>query len=320
VHSGEVLASVSLPTFNPNLDINPLEEKMYNKSVSSVYNLGSVFKIFTVTSGLENGVRASDTFRVSDGFPVSKGFVIKDEHGRHEYLSVPEIFAYSSNVGIAQIINRIGTMTHRHFLEKIGLFEPIDIELPRAEIGKPLSSKDWDASVYYTVGYGYGLLISPLHFAKIATEIINDGKRMELTLLRKSKQDIQNSNAAKMTIVSAETSKIMKEIMREAVDSGTARRATVNGYTVCGKTGTSQKYDQHIKGWNPSRKFVSFFGFFPCYNPRYTIYVGIDEPKQTSESGILQGGTVAAPIVANIIEQIGPMLNVKPDLIKSEKK
>lgn len=310
MNTGEILASVSLPDFDPNSQINPTSESMRNVIASSAMDLGSVFKIFTVAMGVESGIKKDDSFNVSKPVFVESGFSITDEHGAHASMTTSEVLAFSSNVGTALILEKIGLERQKKFMEDFGLFGSIKIELPAGEVALPIyKSGKWPKSMHYTASYGYGVSVSPLKFLEIASGVVNDGIVRPLTLLKNTDDNAVNGRQ----IVAKSTSIEMQTMLREVVASGTARRATVNGYTVCGKTGTSEKYNFKARMWEHDKKITSFFAFFPCNNPQYAIYVGIDEPRKTSKMPVLQGGTVAAPVVGHIIEKIGPILNVRPD-------
>ena len=310
ITNGEVLATVSLPDFNPNEKIE-ITQKMQDKVISSLYNLGSVMKIITVAMALESGIKKTDFFDTSSSVYVDKTFSITDEHFSHASLNMSQIIAYSSNVGTARILEKIGFEKQKNYYTQMKVFDPVQTDLKSVEVAKPIYPKGkWQASSHYTMAYGYGISLSPLHFVKIANGLINNGVLFEPTFLLK---ESDSKNTPKWQIISSESSKSLTEILRDVVEFGTAKRATVNGYTVCGKTGTSQKYHHRLKKWDNTKKIVSFYGFFPCTNPKYSIYIGLDEPKK-SEAGLVQGGTIAAPVVSTIIEQIGPILNVEQDV------
>ena len=105
----------------------------------------------------------------------------------------------------------------------------------------------------------------------------------------------------------------MQKMLKDVIKNGTAKLANVNGYEICGKTSTSLKFDNKLKRWTNAKKMVSFFAFFPCSKPKYIIYIGFDEPQETKEDRVLQGGRSVAPITASIITEIAPLLNIKPD-------
>lgn len=307
--TGEILGIVSLPDFNPKKLPNITDKNMINNAVSSVYHLGSVFKIINVAMGIENGIKEDHLFKVDQKIQVDKTFAVKDERIRKAFLTPSEILAFSSNVGTVLILEEAGGVEkQRNFFELSGVFSPPKIELSPYEIAVPLfKSGNWEKSVHYTASYGYGIALSPIHFLQIVSPIVSDGKKRSLTLL-KNKDSYQDE-----TVVSLKTSESMRNILQDVVKIGTAKLARVNGYDICGKTSTSLKYNKKLKKWTNEQKIVSFFAFFPCKNPQYAIYLGFDGPKKTKTDSAIQGGTVAAPVVANIISEIAPLLNIKPD-------
>ena len=312
IKNAEIISVVSLPDFNPKKVIDSNGANMQNSAIASSYNLGSVFKILTIAMGVENGVKEDDLFKVDISIPVDKNFILKDEHVKKPFLMPSEILAFSSNVGSVLILEKVGLSTQRKFFEEIGLFAPPKIELSPYEIATPIfKSGIWAKSMHYTATYGYGVALSPLHFVQIARTIIGDGKKRNLTLL-KQRKDVEE-NEVENTIISEKTTKVMQKMLKDVIKNGTAKLANVNGYEICGKTSTSLKFDNKLKRWTNAKKMVSFFAFFPCSKPKYIIYIGFDEPQETKEDRVLQGGRSVAPITASIITEIAPLLNIKPD-------
>lgn len=307
--TGEVLSLVSLPDFNPKKLPESSSKEMVNTAVSSVYNLGSVFKILTIAMGVENGVKESQTFKVDQKIQVDKTFTLQDERIVKPLLTPAEILAFSSNVGSVLLLESAGVSKQRVFFEKLGVFTPPKLELSPYEIATPLYKVgSWSKSMHYTATYGYGVLLSPIHFIEVANTIILDGKKRNLTLLKNNHKSDELEQ-----VISTSTAKKMQNIIRAVVSSGTAKRANINGYEICGKTSTSLTFDSKKKKWTNTKKLVSFFSFFPCSDPKYIVYIGINAPKETEKDRVLQGGRTVAPLAADIISEIAPLLNVKPD-------
>lgn len=309
--TGEVISLVSLPDFNPKKILDPTSENMKNHAVSSVYYPGSIFKMITMAMGIENGLPISKSFKVDISIPVDKKFILKDERVRKSHLTPSEILAFSSNVGTVLILEEfVGFAKQKKYLEDIGAFTPPKLELSPFEIGTPIyNSGIWPKSTSYTTSYGYGISLSPIHFTALARSVLGTGKKSNLTFV---KNGLKNEEVGSI-IFSKQTISKTQELLREVVKSGTAKRANINGYDICGKTSTSLKYDAKKKAWTNQNKMVSFFAFFPCSNPKYTIYIGFDEPEKTEKDRVLQGGTIVAPIAGEIIAEIAPLLNIKPD-------
>ena len=311
LRTGEVASLVSLPDFDPKRIQDPNSENMKNHAVSSVYYPGSISKMLTIAMAIQNGLPLDKTFKVDVAIPVDKKFSLKDEHVRKSYLKPSEILAFSSNVGSVLILEEyIGFTKQRKYLEEIGAFTPPKLELSPFEIGTPIyNSKAWPKSTHYTASYGYGFSLSPIHFTALARSVLGTGRKSNLTFL---KEGLKNEDVGQV-IFSKETILKTQELLREVVRVGTAKRANINGYDICGKTSTSLKYDAKKKAWTNQNKMVSFFAFFPCVNPRYIIYIGFDEPDKTEKDRVIQGGTVVAPLAGKIIAEIAPLLNIKPD-------
>ena len=161
--------------------------------------------------------------------------------------------------------------------------------------------------MHYTASYGYGISISPIHFLQIVSGLVYDGKMLPLTLLKGGNIGIDSP-----VVVKPQTVEYLQDMLRTVVQIGTGRKATVNGYSICGKTGTSLKFDKVKRQWDKRRKYLSFVSVFPCDNPRYAMYIGLDEPS-VSNITTLQASNTVVHTTADIIRVIAPMLNTKPD-------
>ena len=305
----ELISSVSLPDFNPNEKFNPNLPSHVNAPFSSVFNLGSIFKVFTVSLGLKHGFVPNQIFHLPVLIPVNKDFSVKDDHRSRDDMTLEEILAFSSNVGVAFVVQKIGFEKQKQFYEDIQMFKKPFVELPNGEIAKPIFKKGkWRDDMHYTVSYGYGVSISPAHFIAMAGGLAYDGRIVPLTLLKDKKIDIEKYPQVLTDANVAD----LQQMLRSVVQIGTAKRATINGYSVCGKTGTSEKYDYATGGWSDRKKFLSFFSVFPCDAPRYAMYVGLDEPT-TSNAAFLQASNTVVQTTSDIIKVVAPMLNIKPD-------
>lgn len=306
VRSGEVLSMASLPSFDPHDPMRSAAETRFNRISLGAYELGSSFKTFTLALALDKRViKAADGYDTS--YPIHEaGHTINDDKPYYRWLSVPEIFAFSSNIGTVKMLQDVGFKAQRSFIEKLGLTKPIAIELP--ERARPIVPRDWQPVTHMTVSYGHGISVSPLHLVRAMSAMVNGGVLPELTLLKQPP-------AAEPTgerVIRAQTSRQVRDMMRLVVDYGTARKAQVEGYRVGGKTGTAEKI---INGrYHDDKKIVSFVSAFPIDNPRYLMFIMVDEPHPTKETfGYATGGWVAAPATSRIIEKVGPMLGVMPE-------
>ncbi len=303
IKNGEVLSTVSLPDFDPNHPGRTPPDALFNRATLGTYEMGSSFKTFTVASALEYG-----TASLQDGFDASRpirvaNFTISDYHAKNRWLSVPEIFAYSSNIGTVKMAMEVGIERQKSFFRSLGLLDPVSIELP--ERGQPLYPSDWRELSMMTISYGHGISVTPMHLIHAYSGILNEGRLAPLTLVAQEKKPAADA------IVSVETSHKMRRLLRSVVQYGTGKSAEAPGYRVGGKTGTADKVSG--KGYNRNSRIASFMGAFPMDDPRYVVFVMVDEPKgNKSTYGYATGGWVAAPVASRVIGQMGPLLGIQP--------
>lgn len=305
VTSGEVLAVSSLPDFDPNLQHEATQDQRFNRVINGVYELGSIFKIFTNTVAFENNVvKMNDVYNVHE--PIKYGrFTINDDHAVKDEMTVGEIFAYSSNIGTVQIAKKIGIDLEHDSLEKYGLLKKIDAEFPG--LGRPIVPKIWREINLYTISYGHGIAITPLHIATTVSAISNGGTLYKPSFLKLT------SEPKGMRIIKESTSEIMRQMMRKVVEEGTGRNANIAGYEVGGKTGTANRAEGG--GYNERSTMASFVAVFPMSKPKYLVYVIFDRPNYTFNTG----GMVAAPVAGRIVQGIAPILDVMPQEAVSSK-
>ncbi|MFQ5346670.1 MAG: peptidoglycan D,D-transpeptidase FtsI family protein, partial [Rhodothalassiaceae bacterium] len=305
VRTGEILAMASLPDFDPHNRPDSNDPALFNRMTMGVYELGSVFKTFTIAMALETGtVTLADGYDASEPIRVGR-FLIRDDHPQGRYLTIPEIFVHSSNIGAAKLALDVGTDTERRFLDRLGLLRRASIELP--EVGRPLLPDHWRELATMTIAYGHGIAVSPLQAATAFAAIVNGGYLTPATLIAKDPGEEVN----RVPILSPATSARMRELLRLAVTEGTGRQADVPGYRVGGKTGTAEKPRQG--GYAKSALLSSFIGVFPIDDPRYVVFVMLDEPQGTEATfHYASAGWTAAPTVAQIILRTAPLLGVQP--------
>lgn len=305
VRSGEVLAMVSLPDYDPNQPGGLSEEQQFNRATLGVYEMGSTFKLFNHAMALDSGkVRLNGGFDASQPIRIAR-FTINDYHGKNRWLSVPEILVHSSNIGSAKMALEVGAAGQRAFMEKIGMLARQPIEIP--ETGMPLAPSPWREINVMTISFGHGLSVSPLHLASGVAAVVNGGILHPATLLRR-----EPGAAVQGTRVIAErTSQQMRRLMRLAVETGTGRNGDAEGYLVGGKTGTAEKLSG--RGYNRKARISSFIGAYPINDPRYVVLAMIDEPVGNKRTfGYATGGWVAAPVVSRIVARMAPMYGIPP--------
>jgi len=307
IHSGELLSMISLPDFDPNKLNKDDDAARFNRATLGAYEMGSTFKSFTMAEALEYGTaNMKSSYDAINPLRIG-GFTISDAHSMHRWLSVPEIYAFSSNVGVARMVMEVGAKRQRAFLEKIGMLAPIEIELP--EKATPLYPSDWKEINMVTIAYGHGISVSPLHLVRGIAALVDGGTLPRLTLLK----DGNKGRADGAQVISEKTSANIRRLMRLVVEHGTGTKADVPGYRVAGKTGTAEKVNSG-GGYNHNAKLASFIAAFPVENPRYIVLVMIDEPKgDKSTFEFATGGWISAPVVNRVITRMGPLLGIKPE-------
>ncbi len=310
--SGEVLGMVSLPDFDPNRPNDTPADSRFNRISLGVYELGSVFKIFTVALGLESGVTSMRKgYDATHPIRISR-FTIRDDHAKKRWLSVPEIFMYSSNIGAAKMALDAGIDAQRAMLRRLGLLSKPGIEL--SEVGKPLAPARWREINAMTIAFGHGVAVSPLQLASGVAAVVNGGLLLPPTLLKRDPA----RPLVGTRVLSEATSDKMRRLMRLVVEKGTGRQAEAKGYLVGGKTGTAEKSGD--KGYRRKALLSSFVAAFPMHAPRYVVYVLLDEPKGDEKTfGFASAGWTAAPTVGRVINRIAPVLGVRPVDPESER-
>ncbi|MFZ4689300.1 MAG: peptidoglycan D,D-transpeptidase FtsI family protein [Polymorphobacter sp.] len=309
VHTGEIVAMTSLPDFNPNAPGQTSDETRYNKVTFGGYELGSTFKALTIANGINAGTITSMSKTYDATHPLYiAGFRIRDDHAKNRWLTVPEIFIHSSNIGTARLAVETGRDQQRAMLEQLGFFKPVEIELPERARPQYPALSNWGELATMTIAYGHGITVSPLHLANAYATLVNGGLYHKPTLL---KVDPAKPVASRRVFTEA-TSDTMRALLRLVVTNGTGRKANAPGYRVGGKTGTAEKIagGRYVRGANVS----TFAAAFPMDAPRYVIVAMVDDPRGSKASfGFKTAGMVVAPAVGRLVQRIGPILGVQPD-------
>ena len=306
VVTGEVLALVSLPTFDPNNAATASDNALFNRATLGTYEMGSTFKAFTVAMALDAGVAdLKSRYDATRPLRVAR-FTIRDFHAKKRWLSVREVFIHSSNIGAAKIAMDVGTKRQQAYLRAFGMLSAEPIEL--SEVGAPIVPRRWRDITTMTVGFGHGLAVSPIQLAGGLGALVNGGVRVPLTLLKRD----PDADIPGHRVVSPRVSSHMRKLLRLVVEDGTGGNAAVAGYRVGGKTGSAEK--PGARGYRQKALISSFVGAFPIDAPRYLILVMLDEPVGTKKTfGYATGGWTAAPAVGHIVARIAPLLGVLPN-------
>lgn len=313
IHTGEIIAMASLPDFDPNdrpqvlLEGDQSDSPLFNRAVQGVYELGSTFKIFTVAQAMDLGLINANTL-INTESPLEWGkHRIRDFHDYGDLLTTTDVIVKSSNVGTARIAMQIGGERQRDFLGKLGFLEATPVEMIEASSGKPLLPRQWSEISTMTISYGHGLSTSPLHLAAGYASLLNGGTLVEPTLLR------QFHPQQGERIVSEQTSRISRDMLRAVVERGTASFGEVAGYAVAGKTGTADKPRASGGGYYDDKVIATFASVFPANEPRYVLIVTLDEPSENSgDEPRRTAGWTAVPVAAEMIRRVAPLLGLRP--------
>jgi len=315
-HTGEVISAASLPSFDPNdrprpptSGLDPSDSPLFNRYVQGVYELGSVFKIFTAAQAMELGLVNAGTIIDTSG-PMKIGRFPIGEFNRKNYgkISVSDVIMHSSNRGTGRLALQIGAKRQQEFLNALGMFEPTPFEIVEAAGGEPLKPKKWGELSTVTISYGHGLSTSPMHLAAGYAAIANGGHYVSPTILRR------NGPQYGPRVMSEDTARQAQQMLRTVVTGGTASFGEVAGYDVAGKTGTADK-PKPRGGYYDDKVIATFAALFPAYDPKYVLVVALDEPSIVAYGEKRRtAGWTAVPVAAELIGRVAPLLGLRPRL------
>jgi cell division protein FtsI (penicillin-binding protein 3) len=306
VKTGEIVAMVSLPDFDPNNPKQAHDPDRINRLTTGVYEMGSTFKAFTLAMALDSGkINLNSSWDARGNLHYGK-FTIHDSHNLGRFINTKEVFTYSSNIGAARIALNQGVEAHKAFLAKMGQLTRLRTELP--ESAAPLVPRRWGELNTVTIAFGQGLSVAPLQAVMGINALMNGGYLIPPTFMKRSEDE---ARAMAKRVIKQETSDKMRYLMRLNAEIGTAKSADVKGYYVGGKTGTSEKV---INGrYAKKRVLNSFTAIMPSDDPKYQILVMLDEPQALPEThGFITSGFNAVPTGGKVIERIAPLLGVEP--------
>jgi cell division protein FtsI (penicillin-binding protein 3) len=310
VRTGELVAMVSLPDFDPNGEPAPFIgspefNPRFNRAAQGRYELGSTFKVLTAAFAMDAGLVGPETL-IETGSALTYGrHRIRDMHRMPPEMTVTDIVVRSSNVGAARLALQIGTPQLKANFKSLGFFDALPLELAEAEGAKPLLPPKWTDLSSMTISFGHGLAASPVHLAAAFASLANGGLRVYPTL-------IKGGGPLGERVFSAETSRRMMQIIREVVRRGTGRRTDIAGYEIGGKTGTADKYRPE-GGYYRDRVIATFASVFPTSSPKYALVISLDEPVDRSGPVIKrEASRTAVPVTAAAIARIAPLLGLEP--------
>ncbi|MEO0279393.1 MAG: penicillin-binding protein 2 [candidate division WOR-3 bacterium] len=282
--NGEILALSSYPFFDPENYYKFNEESFRNNNIQYLFEPGSVFKPLTAIYAIKNSL-----VKLNELFDVSKPIIIKDviindpeiEKKKKNYYTLEEIIVNSSNIGISKVAERLKMEELINFAYRCGFGNPTGILFPGESSGLIEKKKKLTKVDLLTFSFGQGLLVSPIQIALFYSAIANNGYLLHPVLVKgiKDEKNFKEFNSKIITrkIFNKEECLIIKSFLRKVVEEGSGKKAKIEGLSICGKTGTSQKV---INGkYSNELSVMSFVGFFPEENPEYLIYLGLDEPQ-----------------------------------------
>ena len=306
INTGEMLASVSLPDYDPEMPAGKDISARFNMPTLGVYEFGSVFKLFNTAMALENKtIKITDKIDASHPMKVGKK-VIEDFHGQNRALTVTEVLIHSSNIGSAKIALSAGYEKQRDFLKKFNMYDKLSIPLP--ERGTPLyNTKDkWAEIESANVSFGYGIAVTPLHLLAGVAALTNGGLYYTPTFIKDG-----NKDKASIQVLDSKISEQLRHMMWAVVNWDPWTKNPAKHYAVGGKTGTANMKEG--RGYNTNKIRTSFVGVFPVNDPKYAIQVTLLNPKGIKETFMFNNaGWNAKTVGLNIINEIAPYLNVAP--------
>ena len=308
VRTGEVVAMVSEPDYDPNNPRQALDPTRINRLTTGVFEMGSTFKAFTIAMALDSGkVTLKSSFDARMPLRFGK-FDIHDFHAQHRVLTVPEIFTYSSNIGAARAALAVGVEAHKAFLRKLGQLDRLRTELP--ESAEPIVPKRWGELNTITIAFGHGLSVAPLQAVMGVAALMNGGMLIPPTFLRRTEAE---AAALGKQVIKPSTSEMMRYLMRLNVEKGTAEKAEVRGYYIGGKTGTADKV---INGhYSKTKVLTDFMAVLPADQPRFVMLIMLDDPQAIPEThGFTTSGWNAVPVGGAVVARIAPLLGIEPRL------
>ncbi|HVY18867.1 MAG TPA: penicillin-binding protein 2 [Bauldia sp.] len=304
-HTGEVLAMVSLPDYDPNNPVGAQDRDRVNRMTAGTFELGSVFKSFTFAMAFDSGaVKMDDVIDAST--PIhSGGFTIHDFHAKGRPLTVPEVFIYSSNIGAAKMALKVGAKGQQEYLRRFGLLTKLQTDLP--EVKKPILPATWGDLTTINVAFGQGIAVTPMQTAVADAALVNGGWLIPPTF---EPRTVEQARALATQVIKPETSEKLRYLFRLNVEKGSGKSADVPGYMVGGKTGTAQKVVE--RRYSDTHRINSFLAAFPIDDPQYVVLVMLDDPQPEKQGAGATAGSNAAPAVGAIIRRSAALLGVEP--------
>ena len=317
-HTGEILAMINYPDYNPNEFSRYPQEYYKNRAVAWDYEPGSTFKVVQAAAAFEEGILSpQDRYDNNDSF-LRADSKTPEEWKTSKLMSVEDILVQSNNLGAMKISEQLGPQRFYDYIRAFGFGSASGIDLPGEISGKLREPREWSNISLHSLSIGQEISVTPLQITNAFAVLANGGILYRPYIVKEIRTadgaPVQRIEPTKIRrVISRKTAQMMREILGNAVERGTGKRAATNGYRVAGKTGTAQKFNVSAGGYSSTRLVTSFVGFAPAEYPVVVISAIVDEPAENE-----WGGTVAAPLFKRIAERVLPYLDIPPDLKANE--
>ena len=309
--TGEILAMAVRPGFNPNHVESSRPAEWRNRAITDLYEPGSTFKIISSAAALqERVVKPDDVFFCENGALRIAGEIIHD-HDKEGYLTFQQIIQKSSNIGMIKVSMRVGSTRLYRYIHDFGFGEKTGVDLKGEASGQVRPLERWSGRSIATIAIGQEVGVTPLQIVTAVAAVANGGWLMRpylVSAIRGSADSDSVYPLARRRVIDEDTARTLTQILTTTVQKGgTGERAAIPGYAVAGKTGTAQKFDFEARRYSHDSVVSSFVGFAPADDPRIVLLVLLDSPR-----GVNWGGSVAAPVFRQIVEEVLPYLGVQP--------
>lgn len=318
VHTGEIMAMVSLPDFDSN-DSSSLsslalgeDSPRFFHPAQGVREYGSTFKTFTAAQALELGIANEDSLISNEGF-IQNSYSISGTDSGEKKLTLRDVIAKSSNAATARLALEINAKRQEEFLSKLGLTEAISLEIEETGQASPILPKPWNKISVVTVSYGHGIAVSQLQLAAAYSTLVNGGYKVQPTLIKNQNQDYNPRQ-----VISETTSQKVVNILRSVVTDGTASAANIPAYSIGGKTGSAEK-PKDGGGYHKDKILATFASVFPTEKPEFVLIVTLD--NATSEDGTKwenSAGKTSVPTAKVMISKVAPLLGIRPKVLLTD--